>query len=367
MPPVMIALVGLAAVAVAASDTTPPKSVMTAERPPDHNGWYRTDVVKLTLKVTDEGSGIESVEASDETGRGPFWSPFFFSPAKPYWTTTIDLCCGDIHRITYRARDAAGNVEPMHELIIRNDARPPVVDLNPSYTGPSDYYTWTSGNWQVYFTCDDPTYNSGLVSSGCAGDSYLKIDGAVRNAEAVQAVTAEGRHWALGREHDVAGNMSQVTVALNIDRRAPRPLVLNRRITLRGPDGVQLIGSAHDPLLADGTPGSGTVSATFRVTNPETGEFVAWAPATGAGGEIWTSTVDLRPGRYAVELWAEDRPRNQGYSERVIITVLDVDVISAPPLPIEELHEIIDRVIGSLRPNQIATARAIAAAWRRPS
>jgi hypothetical protein len=58
MVPLILAIVVLAAVAWAAADTTPPKSVATPERPPDHNGWYRTDVVAVTLKVSDYESGI---------------------------------------------------------------------------------------------------------------------------------------------------------------------------------------------------------------------------------------------------------------------------------------------------------------------
>jgi cytochrome c len=309
-----------------ATDTIAPTSTATAERPPDQAGWYRSGQLSVTLDVTDDSSGLYTIEFTDNGF--PLWSGAFLPPSGGHgpltYTTTFNICCQDIHEVRYRATDQAGNVEPEHTLVLRLDEAPPHLSLNPGATGPGDYRQWTNGDWIVNLTCDDDTYNTGLESSGCAHDGQLKIDGTPADPDNRQTIDGEGRHIVTGEEHDVAGNGATVSKDLAIDRRPPSASMTtpHHAILLAGPQGIVLAGRASDPSLADGSAGSGVARAFFTAQNAATGSFAGSFEATRAAGDTWTANANLPTGTYTVQLVAADYATNTGFSAPVTLLVI---------------------------------------------
>lgn len=162
---------------------------------------------------------------------------------------------------------------------------------------------------EVEFTCSDAL--SGL--SVCPTD----------------AAVPEGRDRTVtGTAADWAGNTSTASAAaLNVDGTPPHVSMSTPNFSIFAPPVRPLIlrGFAVDPILADGSPGSGDSVACFELTrdwlvldDEPLGCFAAERQSDGT----WMATPELTTGNYRVRLHATDLAGNTGVSGSVGITVV---------------------------------------------
>jgi hypothetical protein len=94
-------------------DSSPPVTTVAGS----DDGWSPTPVT-LTFTATDEGSGVDHVEAGVD---GAFLAPLAGLPA------ALEVSGQGEHTVSYRARDRQGNVESTRTCTVRIDARGPVT------------------------------------------------------------------------------------------------------------------------------------------------------------------------------------------------------------------------------------------------
>jgi len=236
-------------------DTVAPETASTADRAPDHNGWY-TGAVTITLDATDGGSGVDKTFYSFD---GSTWDEY---------TAPLAIADPGTTSVWFYSTDSAGNTEDS------NDPHVVSVDLSnpePWLSGASE------GDWvyetTVGFGADDPTPGSGVGSVVALLDGVAVPDGYV--------ASGEGPHTLVVTATDVSGRTASTSVNFTIDRSAPA-------ITITNP--------------ADG--GKYNTSQTFDFLVDDADPLVAVVPSP-AKGHVW-----IAEGAYSASVEARDRAGN---------------------------------------------------------
>lgn len=178
-------------------DYTSPRSVAGLSGWVVRAGWYLSTVT-VALSATDAVSGIEVVEYSlDEAPWTAYSRELLVSSDGP-------------HVVLFRARDIAGNVEPVQAITFRIDSTPPSVRINAPHEGEVS----TSATMTIQWSRDD--LGSGMM--GCS----VSIDGGnpawVGNETSHEfSNLAYGLHRVSVVCEDNAGNQERALVSLNVD------------------------------------------------------------------------------------------------------------------------------------------------------
>jgi hypothetical protein len=232
-----------------------------------NNGWYVSDV-GLSWTVTED----ESPSSLSKTGCVD-------------QSITADQSATDY---SCEAASAGGSAGPV-TVSIKRDATAPSVSGAPT-TSPNGA-GWYKGDVTIAWTCSDAT--SGLAA-GCPADSTISAEG--------RGLTASS-----GNVYDNAGNLTNATSspAVDIDRTAPNVSAstsatpTNVGGTDWYKDSVTFSWSATDPLLADGSAGSGIAegptpaSSTFNTTGTHSASSQATDNAGNSGvGNLTGVNVD---------------------------------------------------------------------------
>ncbi len=158
------------------------------------NGWYRSPVT-ITLLAADLCSGVKQITyAVDGTANT-------VSGASASFPVTSE----GTHQVTYYAADGEGNTETSHPLTIKIDQTAPTIDAK-SFPAPNGN-GWTNTDVAVKFECNDAPVGIASGIAGCTAPVTIMTDGAG------QTVT--------GTAEDNAGNTTNTSATLNIDKTAP--------------------------------------------------------------------------------------------------------------------------------------------------
>jgi len=161
-------------------DATPPTTTLQIQGLAGDNGWYRS-AITVTLDAQDAQSGVVSTLHKLDGGA---------------WITgtSLSIAAPDKHVLEYGSRDAAGNIEPIHEATLRIDPNPPgsPTELRAEPTG------WTQYN-SFRLTWRDPSDQSGIAGSfvhfdgppsGPSDGTFYAVNEVLNNLR----VPAEGKH-----------------------------------------------------------------------------------------------------------------------------------------------------------------------------
>jgi hypothetical protein len=162
---------------------------------------------------------------------------------------------------------------------IRIDKTAPGIDgsASPAPNGNG----WNNTDVTAHFTC----YDQGPVQSGIA------------SCTADQLITGEGRNLTRsGTAVDKADNSDTASVSVNIDRTPPVTAVTLDPPTPNGKRGwyisdVTVCLPASDPILADGSAGSGVAGTKYRINGGEWQDYDAGCFVVGT--EDWDNDVDF--------------------------------------------------------------------------
>lgn len=188
-------------------DATPPVTTASVQGLVGTEGWYRGPVT-VTLSAADAASGVARLRYRLN---GADWV------VTTQTSVLISITASDKHVLVYGSEDVAGNVESIHEIILRIDAVPPSAPLNLR-AEPSGWQRQNSFRL---------TWRSPLDQSGIAG-AYVRFDtapthpadgtfySAIDVLEGVQA-PSEGRHSVYLWLRDKAGNADHTTAVAVAD------------------------------------------------------------------------------------------------------------------------------------------------------
>lgn len=252
------------------TDTTPPTVNCTV---PDQTVWYNHEVT-VSCTASDSGSGLaNSADAS--------------------FTLTTNVGAGNqtstAQTNSKQISDNAGNSTMAGPYVFMVDRQPPAMTLD-SVTAPN-VNGWNNTDVTATWSCSDGTDGSGVVS-GTVSDT-VSTEGTGQTAQATCA--------------DNAGNTASDSVSgINIDKtpptaptaNIPAPTYTDGSGTNWYRDSVTVSFTGNgDPLLADGSPGSGVASVTAPQTfnssnvNQTTGAFSASGTATDNADNVSTPTT----------------------------------------------------------------------------
>jgi hypothetical protein len=205
--------------------------VTTASALPAANaaGWNRTDV-GVTLHAVDDpgGSGVASITWS-ATGAGA-------SPGQTVTgdTATVPVAAEGVTTIAFTARDAVGNAEATHMLVVRVDKTAPTLacSASPGVLSPPDHRLVAvaasvgasdGGSGPAGFVLTDATSSeadNGLGDGDTTGDVQGWTTGTADTAGLLRAErlgAGPGRTYRLTyRATDVAGNSATCTIAVAV-------------------------------------------------------------------------------------------------------------------------------------------------------
>lgn len=178
--------------AVIKVDTTAPVADPHIHGVRGEDGWY-VSLVTLNFTTTDGGSGVSNL--SYRVDGGP-WQPY---------TASLSFSEGN-RTVSYRATDAAGNVEATHTLVVAVDTSPPSVQLSlPGHATGS----FVASSW------------SGSDSVSGLDHFELSVDGgdyrSVGTRMTENLALSDGAHTIRVRAVDVAGNAATATANVTVD------------------------------------------------------------------------------------------------------------------------------------------------------
>ncbi|WP_066967442.1 PxKF domain-containing protein [Microbulbifer sp. Q7] len=188
-------------------DAIPP--LVTADVSPaaEPSGWHSSKPVQVTLRATDEGSGLAAI---DYLVREPVRLDGSTAAAE----VAVALDAEGVNRLEFSARDLAGNRSATTRLPISIDT------VAPQIAGESlpdaNEFGWNNTEVAVRFYCDDVDPDTGIAGSGvpvadCGPDQLLASLPAGSDGVTVR-----------GDARDLAGNTDTMEVGpIRIDREPP--------------------------------------------------------------------------------------------------------------------------------------------------
>jgi hypothetical protein len=231
-------------------DGTPPVTTASLSGPQNANshGWYNGPVT-VSLSSTDTLSGVSDLTYWVDGGSLQAIGSPDTAPGPDTVKTNFQVSGDGMHTVSYTADDRAGNLETTKSTAVNIDGTPPTITGSAS---PASQNGWNNTPVAVQFTCSDAT--SGIFS--CPSGTTL---------------SSEGRNQGVaGTAVDNAGNSASATVSgINIDLTPPIITYSGNAGTYTVDQTVNITCSSADPVLKDGTPGSGVVSSTCQnITGP---------------------------------------------------------------------------------------------------
>lgn len=308
--------------AAPARDRRPPRTTVALSGTRGSHGWY---VGPVTLRFTsvDDRPGVE-IQVDGHT----IGSPTRSKGTTQRVSTVVGMYSG-VHVVSFRGRDAAGNVEATQIVRVAHDHHPP----NPYVTG---LWGWRNSDVHVTPHCEDP-------GSGCASAAMSIAGGAMKPFRPF-VVSAEGRTTLRLVATDVAGNTGSEVFGIHIDRGSPTARTANRAgDVVIGRPFVSIRGTVGDVLLADGTPGSGVSGAWFNLRpvgdelpgSPPRRSIHLPAARISPDGTV-DGSGDVPTGTYELTLGAYDHARNVTQTSPIVIDIQRcpyVEAGRAMPIP----------------------------------
>jgi len=197
-----------------AVDNTPPTSAAILGGLLGENGWYRS-AVWVNLTAQDAVSGVAAILYGLDAPDG--------SPLSMYVGGLVIAGDGD-HRVVFRAIDAAGNEEPLHNLSFRIDATPPRLVL----TSPTDGLRTDAQTLLVTWTAADA--ESGIDHVLVQLDDLEPQNVTSRSSFTFVGV-ANGTHTIRLTAVDRAGNEDAATATIQVGTVAAMPSWLPWAVT----------------------------------------------------------------------------------------------------------------------------------------
>lgn len=163
-------------------DTSAPASALAASPAPNAAGW-NAGTVELRLTAVDDpgGDGVATVRYDLARGDGVPGSEV----VTPGASATVTLADEGVHRVRYRAIDAAGNAEARRELVVRIDRTAPAIDVGSPAPGAAHPI---GAAVDAAFTCTDAasgvarctgtTPSGGRLDTSAAGEQVLRVEAA---------------------------------------------------------------------------------------------------------------------------------------------------------------------------------------------
>ena len=274
-------------------DTTPPTASATVSGTLV-DGWY-TSAVTITFEASDLTSGVACVEVSDNNGT---------------WAcagSSLTLSSEGTHWIEFRARDAAGLLQPEQELgLVRIDQLAPTLQLQVSGTpGANGWWRDTTADASLAVS-DGPGSGVATVSYSVNGSDPLVYSGRF-------AISGEGIHTVSAAASDLVGHRTELAGSV-VRLDATPPTVFVDLAGERSPNGTY---TTEVTIAIDGTDATSGVSEIRYGIN---------APATTLySGEI---VVDL-DGDYVLRVSAIDTAGNTISLPEIPFTLINDDT---PPV-----------------------------------
>ncbi|MBP0723672.1 CehA/McbA family metallohydrolase [Bacillus sp. RG28] len=179
-------------------DKTAPVTTVVVD-PSQPNGWYKTDV-KVTLKATDDSSGVQKTEYSfDGTNWKPYESPFTVSSST---------------KVFYRSKDNAGNQEAQKEINLKVDKTAPVTTV---VVDPSQSNGWYKSDVKVTLRATDDSSGVQKIEYSFDGTNWKPYSSPFIVSSSTKVYY---------RSVDNAGNQeAQKDINLKVDKTAPITIV----------------------------------------------------------------------------------------------------------------------------------------------
>lgn len=158
------------------------------------DGWYQEQELTVTLKATDDLSGVAKT--------------YYSVNGQPFVEGVSFLLEGEgVHEVAWYSVDFAGNVEAVNQATVRMDAQPPVTTTN-------EVPAWSAAPITLQLTATDNL--SGVDKT------FVSVDGAEFQDATTVTVAGAGTHVVKYYSVDKAGNIEAVKqVLVNIDEVAP--------------------------------------------------------------------------------------------------------------------------------------------------
>ena len=259
-------------------DSTAPVTVANLSGTLGEHTWFVSPVF-VTLMATDDRSGV--AEILYRVDRGSWRS----------YTGRIPIDEQGSHTLDYFARDEAGNEEPVHNLTVWVDTRPPTTQIDVA--GTAGLAGW-------YVSPVNVTLNASDATSGLASIEY-QVDGGSWQPYSSVIRFGDGDYNLSVRSIDHAGNVDLSTRSIRVDTVPPATTLLVDGVPpalgARYPDGAVVTLSGADA-------GSGIAATFYRI---DAGNWLTYA------GSIPYS------GSHTLEYYSVDRAGN---AEAIRSTVL---------------------------------------------
>lgn len=191
------------------ADTRAPVTRASVSPEPNEHGWNNTDVT-VTLRAQEEegGSGVREIcyRLSGAMSRS--------LTCRQGDRISFTIRTEGTTTVRYFARDRIGNQEEEKRLEVRIDKTNPRITAIPSPRPNAN--GWNNIDVTVTFRCED------------------ELSGIERCSDAVK-ISTEGHHLVTGEAVDRAGNVTQQTVNVTLDKTAPIP-----RLQLSTTEGAEI-------------------------------------------------------------------------------------------------------------------------------
>ena len=253
-------------------DVTPPLLTPQISAPDGQDDWHVSEP-QIEATASDAASGVASLQVQADNGN---------------WQNLPVVLSEGVHSLTFRAKDQAGN-ETVITQTVKVDTTPPTL---APLISPAD----GDNGWHVMGASLDAAASDAL--SGLA-EVRARVNGGAWQTLPLD-LTDEGVHEVEIEAEDEAGNVVSRTVAVRIDRTAPR--ITPSVPAADGKNGWHVSPFEVNYSTDDNL--SGVRSSAWRVNG---GGWQSGTPQIDGEGEI---TLDIR----AVDNAGNERIRRYGFS-----------------------------------------------------